>query len=338
MKRSLTAIFCEMAVSEKNGFNKTETKKSKMKTKIWIAIGIVILGVIGWRLAGRSILNSANLGGWMKYQSVKAAMQTKNNRSLDTYGKVIDQDGNPVVGAKVEAGVMTYEEWSSAGGKGYFTQTDSKGRFQFLGVKGAKMGLVPSKKGYIYNRKLPSTSRPADYTPDPNHPLILTMWKLKGAEPMVHAQIHDYIPCDGTIIKYNLLTGNMDNTNGDLVVKLSRIPLNIKSGATFHWTLTISIPSGGFVENKDLYPNEAPENGYQPSIIVNMPKTAKNWTALFQKSYYFTSRNGKVYGRISFKMMADFQPPQTLFDADIFANPAGSRNLEVDGSKLTNRP
>jgi hypothetical protein len=33
------------------------------------------------------------------------------------------------------------------------------------------------------------------------------------------------------------------------------------------------------------------------------------------------------------KIMADFQPPPTLFDVQIYANPAGSRNLEFDPKK-----
>jgi hypothetical protein len=36
---------------------------------------------------------------------------------------------------------------------------------------------------------------------------------------------------------------------------------------------------------------------------------------------------------MAFKIMADFQPPPTLFDINIYANPAGSRNLEFDPAK-----
>jgi hypothetical protein len=40
-----------------------------------------------------------------------------------------------------------------------------------------------------------------------------------------------------------------------------------------------------------------------------------------------------MFGRMTIKIMADYQPPPTLFRAEIYANPAGSRNLEFDPSK-----
>jgi hypothetical protein len=68
-------------------------------------------------------------------------------------------------------------------------------------------------------------------------------------------------------------------------------------------------------------------------MTFDFPADMPNWTYSFAPSFYFESGNGQVYGRMSVKIMADFQPPPTLFDAEIYANPAGSRNLEFDPSK-----
>jgi hypothetical protein len=41
---------------------------------------------------------------------------------------------------------------------------------------------------------------------------------------------------------------------------------------------------------------------------------------------------------MTIKIQADFQPPPTLFNAEIYANPASSRNLEYDATKVAKPP
>ena len=79
------------------------------------------------------------------------------------------------------------------------------------------------------------------------------------------------------------------------------------------------------IEIKDLYPDEAPTNGYQ-SVTVVMPANAKNWTPSLIKSYYFY--DGQHYGRVTVRVKASYQPPPTYADFDAYVNPSGSRNLE----------
>jgi hypothetical protein len=158
------------------------------------------------------------------------------------------------------------------------------------------------------------------------------MWKLNGQEPMTACSISTTIPCDGTTTTFNLLTGR---GKGNLVVTLTRNPVNIDRSKPFDWTLTVGIANGGLAENTDVYPNEAPADGYQPSVTISMPADDKNWTSSMNRSYYFQS--GRTYGRMTIEVTADFQPPPTLFDAYIYANPSGSRNLEFDPSKQINQ-
>jgi hypothetical protein len=89
------------------------------------------------------------------------------------------------------------------------------------------------------------------------------------------------------------------------------------------------------VEITDLYPNEAAAEAYQPSVTITMSADDKNWTSSLNRSYYFQS--GQMYGRMTINVMANFQPPPTLFDAGIYINPSGSRNLEFDSSKQINQ-
>jgi len=101
----------------------------------------------------------------------------------------------------------------------------------------------------------------------------------------------------------------------------------------YNWSLSVNIPSGGMQEITDIYPNEAPAEGYESEITFDFPTNIPNWTYSFTRSFFFKSQNGQFYGRISVNVMANFQPPPTLFDAEIYVNPSGSRNLEFDPSK-----
>ena len=248
--------------------------------------------------------------------------------SMDTYGKVVDQDGNPVAGVLVRAGLET--EFGDP--KEYDIKTDDQGRFHLLGLRGTGLDICPEKAGYDFDYKLPCSTRPGLYVPDPSNPLIITMYKPHGGEPMVHDKLHAYIPCDGTATRFDLLTGKT-NPDGNLSVSLIRNPLNIDFRKPFDWTLTLQITNGGFQAITNMYPNEAPADGYQSSLIFHYESGSSNWTSKINPQLYFKGKNGQVYGRMTLNVMADFQPPPTLFDAEIYANPNGSRNLEFDPNK-----
>jgi hypothetical protein len=268
-----------------------------------------------------------------KFWKIQMWMWSENHKSLDFYGKIVDQDGLPVDGVRVTAGVGTYVSFTESGGTKYFTVSDAEGRFSFIGIHGSGCGYLPEKPGYEFSQRQAFASRPEDYVPDPNNPAVLKMWKLHGAERMIKARIHGYIPCDGTPTVFNLTTGKGVSIGGNFTVRLVRNPVNIVRGKPFDWQLTLEVSGGGMKENTDLYPYEAPAAGYQHGITVNMPAGTRAWSPDYQKAFYFTAGNGQDYGRINIDLTGDFQPPPTSFDADIYVNTAGSRNLEFDPFK-----
>jgi hypothetical protein len=172
------------------------------------------------------------------------------------------------------------------------------------------------------------------YKPDPQNPIAFTVWKLKGAEPMVHRELNRIgLSCDGTENKFDILAGQRSQGVGDIVVQFVRNPLNVIRGKPFDWDLVLQIPHGGLAEITDLYPNEAPAEGYQPSMSISMAANAKNWSPSFEHSYYFTARDGQIFGRMTVRLTADYEQPPTHFELEVFGNPAGSRNLEFDPAK-----
>jgi len=260
----------------------------------------------------------------------KSILDAQNSQLINVYGKVIDQYGNPVVGAKVDGGVLLNVGIEGSGGKHYQTETDAQGLFTFNDLHGVRFGAAFEKPGYEYNSKLYTTWWDT-YKPDPKNPMVFAMYKLQGAEPMVHSKIHDYIPCDGTEIPYDLLTGKRV-ANGGLIVTFTRTPADIQTGKPFEWTLTLTVPGGGLTEIHDPYPYEAPHGGYQETTTITTGPAPKTYTDSTNKTYYYKSADGK-YGRINVGLQADFQPPPTSFDGSIYLNPSGSRNLEWDSAK-----
>ena len=272
-----------------------------------------------------------------KVVAIQSMVAAANSKTLDFYGRAVDQNGDPIAEVTVKAGVGLVINMTQSGGRYYSTQTDAAGKFSFVGIHGAGMGpFVLTKKGYFYDGRSTTSSRPDDYVPDPENPVIFTMWKLKGAEPMRAYSISTAIPCDGSPTRYDLLTGKRVSTGGDLVITLTRTPVNITRGTPFDWAATLQIDGGGMVPISGVYPYNAPAEGYQPAVSIAMPAKMKSWDSAFERSYYFAIENGKIYGRATVTIQADFQPPPTYLGLSILLNPSGSRNLEYDPARLVN--
>jgi hypothetical protein len=149
----------------------------------------------------KDILDAYHAGLINKDESMLAMGRLGNTASVDTYGKVVDQNSQPIGGVKVrgrvELGIGDYEDHN--------TETDASGQFHFLGLHGQGLMMDFQKQGYNFGRGLLS-ERPGNYLPDSNNPLVFTLWKQHGAEPMVHTKIGTGIACDGSPTRFDLLT------------------------------------------------------------------------------------------------------------------------------------
>jgi hypothetical protein len=257
-----------------------------------------------------------------------------NSETQDFYGLIVDQAGQPVPGATATGTLMRIQGFD-VGEKREILRTvsDSNGDFQFTGIKGWKLGVTVQKDGYEMGFGHGTYRGPAAGNgTDPAHRGTFTMWKRKGAEALAHSRIQVMVPCDGRATSYSLLTGRAVDSGEDLTVTFVRNPVEIDRGRHFDWRLVLAMAEGGIQEIHDIYPNEAPAEGYEPSITISMAADAPHWTSRFVHSYYFKARNSKIFGRIAITLVADFEPPPTSFEAEIFANSNGSRNLEYDPS------
>jgi hypothetical protein len=265
-----------------------------------------------------------------KVVAMKAIWAGENAKSQDFFGKIIDQYGKPVEGATVIGTLMQIQGIDTGTKKDtHTTQSDENGGFQFTGLHGWQLGVVVKKQGY-------EMGQGAGFYQAPNHKnisnlserAIFTMWKLKGAEPMIHTKIDASLACNGTPRNFDVVNARRDA--GSLVATYSRSPQNIEKSPTFDYNLTLAMKEGGLIEINHLYPNEAPSDGYQ-LISVAMRANDPTWTSSMDRSYYFF--DGKNYGRLAFHLQANYPPPSTHFTVEAYVNPSGSRNLEYDLEK-----
>lgn len=275
-----------------------------------------------------------------KTVAMKAIWAGENAKTQDFYGTVVDQYGRPVTDAEVIGNLAWIQGFDvPEKTKILKAKSDTDGQFQFTDIQGWELGVMPSKPGYELAPNTSARKLPPDGKTSPSGRALFTMWKLKGAEPMVHKEIAAALACDGSPTTLDLLTGRRVASGGDFTVSMIRNPLNIDRSGSFDWSVTFTVNGGGLMEVSDLYPNEAPAEGYHPSITKNTRTGPPYFTGnAFDKSYYIKSRGGQVYGRMKVHISADYQPPPVRLEIEVFANPNASRNLEYDRFKQAPNP
>ncbi len=265
----------------------------------------------------------------------------KANQPIEFYGKVVDQDSNPIPGVKVKLSVRWTELLPLPGtSKDVFNRfdllTDDQGAFTLTNTKGSLLGIdALEKDGY---ESAPSATRQSywywaitserKYTPDSHRPEIFRMWKKRGAEHLTERSKSVKMAADGAPVSFDLHTGGKVASGGDLRVTMTRAPQQIEHGQKgFEWTVTASIEGGGLIPTNAEQPYHAPDSGYEPVFELHMPATDPQWTANVTRAFFLKLKDGN-YGRITLEFYPGFYEPGVSFHA--FINPSGSRNLEYN--------
>jgi len=283
------------------------------------------------------------------------------------YGRVLDQYAQPVVGARV-----TYEgthSFLSAGsGLGYVT-TDEKGNF-VIHANGNSLVLAeikhpdisysyPFAGGYgktttnamysITRRQIKFRNGGADtryenaqpYT-NSNHPFVISTYRLSGYEGAYSKQERFRLNADGRI--YTIFFKKEHGANeiqegvvpGQLHVSCTRKHHMVNLKDYGDWSFSIKPVDGGIQPTEDIYLNEAPESGYQPSYDINMKRSdPKYMHTILNQRLFFTTNQGKKYGALyaNFEPHFDWRAKIDWCSLTLIYkfNNTGSRNLELDG-------
>ena len=280
-----------------------------------------------------SIDHAYRQGEFDKGVAMAEMMALEDNQSQDFYGKVVfaDQYGKPVAAADVTA------EVSLAMGRGdsQKTQTDSAGLFQFTGLRGRSLNIVPSKKGFqIEGHGLGLKGLHGSET-SPSNRTVYTMWKLKGPEPMIHYRKLFNVKSDDRVYTLDFLSKSIEegtNSICDFHIQFQR-PLQIKPRENYDWSFVMTGIGGGVIEvTNDDYLNEAPAKGYQSRYELNMASSDPKWRGSSETTFYLKSRNGKAYGHFHIRIESVYRDGSSM-EIESYINPSDSRNLEFEPSK-----
>ena len=182
--------------------------------------------------------------------------------------------------------------------------------------------LDVSKQGYrfyyssnLYSFEYAMFADKNFYEPNPVKPVVFVLRKNRTTEPLV--QLSQDFPIstnEPTIIKMS------DGDSTEIRVDL----LQNQRGKDGLWSVRISAPGGGVQISTEEFPFEAPETGYEPSVILDSttPKP-QTWPGAYEGGELFVKTVGG-YGRLHFQMLAS----ATHFSIFSYYNPNGSRNLE----------
>jgi hypothetical protein len=269
-------------------------------------------------------------------------LMEKSNRPIQFYGKVIDQNGDPIPGVDVTFSIRV----SKPPGPGLLPEdmfenpvvtTDPAGLFEITNTKGAMLMISSIEKtGYEAAKVDLSRSywywRPPgdEYLPNPNRPELFHMWRKAGAEYLIHGDHFYGIIPDGRSYTLDLLAQKKteNGLEGDIKVSISRPP-SVTSGKKYDWSFSVDGIGGGLIETKDVQMYRAPDSGYSPRYEESIPANSGNWSDNVTRKFYVKSRNGQVFARLEVHVYANYQN-QAAFSIDAYANPSGSENLEYD--------
>ena len=267
-----------------------------------------------------------------KTNEVIASIEAKNS-PIVFFGVVIDQNTNPVSGAKIHS---TIRQWyvrsplTLSYGAHFISvekESDLNGRFEINGEKGDGFGVGIEKNGYQLSPKAPKGFGPTAGTFE--NPVIFNMWKEgEKAQLAGGSKFWGIIP-DGRIYTIDLLqTTKVESTNaaGDLRISVSR-PEGVSRQDHYDWSFQIVPIDGGIMEAADDFMYEAPENGYMPEYNFHLNKSDIPWAYRVKTNFFIKTRGGQNYGRITLEVFAHYQN-QGVIDISWSVNPSGSRNLQ----------
>jgi hypothetical protein len=271
-----------------------------------------------------------------KGDQIKEGLSTLNDAPIAFYGRLEDQFGNAVSDAQIAASVRIYNGVQSTV-EHLAAVSDGNGMFQIKGGRGESLGIMPKKDGYV----LATTGTEFKYsymyanhfTPDPNNPTVVKMWKLQGAEPLVGIDKNYKLHYTNAPISFDLVTGEIVPIGGDIKITVNRPAGEISEHNPQDWGFAIEAVDGGLVETsgKDsAITFAAPENGYQSSDTVTASSN-RHGIGGIQQGYFVKSRNGQVYSKFGLTFGINDTPDGFMnITFSGVANTNSSRNWEAN--------
>jgi hypothetical protein len=278
---------------------------------------------------------------------IPAALEAKMNLLYLTpiafYGRVVDQNGVPVEGAKIEFSANTVP---FGDGEKFGTISDGAGNFQVTGKHGRSLFVGVSKNGYY---RLPETTgKPGSsgafaygsdlgygvHSPSKASPVIFVLRKAGPVEPLVaRHEIKVPLVPDGTVYPVSLRQSRGTDHRILLSCHSEAMP---ESGGAFDWSFDVKVEDGELADRTDDFAFEAPTSGYraEDSVAMSRGLPPEKWKDRVSKSYFIRFNDGTA-ARATVDFHAGAKPHVWL---DSYLNPKpGSRNLEAGPPRLSGK-
>ena len=268
------------------------------------------------------------------------------NGPVEFYGRVLDQDGNPVAGARLSLNLShrVFEGTKPVVDERIELVSDFDGRFKLEKPSGHSLRILDlTRDGYLwtYPPGIGSfdfsgyrSKRAPEYR-SPAKAFAFHLWKKGEPEPTVG--VAKVLRVEETDIEFslNLLSaerGGERIATSDLRIRLRYVAPD-DPARKHERELTLEAPTGGLIETQDTYIFEAPASGYASQIQYVVKPTDLTFGG-WKRKYYLRSRDGRLF--------AGFEMAFTLFPHAIelngSVNPNGSRHLEPDPAKQITDP
>jgi hypothetical protein len=256
------------------------------------------------------------------------------NTPLDFYGKVIDQDSNPIPNVKVSARVRHWnarfptEPGPAARFIAIEKLTDSVGSFRINSETGDGFGIViDPQNGYELE---PMQHSFGSIGGSFENPVIFKMWSTNIHEQLITGSKSFHIEPDGRAYFINLTDDTISESGeGDLKVWI-QYTNQVVRGQLYDWSCGIEVINGGLLEDSSPAPYVAPKEGYVPKFMLEQQIKGGQSGSIGDKQFYILFKNGKEYGQMKIDLIAPYNPSMGipgLIRLSYAINPSGSRIL-----------
>lgn len=234
-------------------------------------------------------------------------------------GKVVDESGNTIAGAKLG---FSSARFNPTNPKFVFSRQD--GTFDLTAEDGLELHLSASHPDYIGISQSSVTVFPP-----------LSIWREKGSvttRDQVTLVLRKSPPSAGlkligtrkefaspiSTLSFDLGTGTCRDGTPTGPQEIG-FYLEVEESVTPEWNAEICVPGGGVQARTDTALFVAPDDGYQESLSAHL----KSWASTFSGEAFIHLPDG-TYARVAFRISAD----RKLLIVSGYRNPTGSRNLK----------
>lgn len=271
-------------------------------------------------------------------EKLRALIENKNIQ-INFWGLIVDQDGNPLEGAKIAGDTRTWYVTKTLNFDANFPKfnaiSDSSGKFEIQNASGDVLTIKSlEKEGY---EPEPHALREFGYhtserfSSDPNNPVVFRMWKTNVHEQLIIGKKRFHVVPDGRLYVIDLNQGTIaESGSGDLKVSINYTNQVIR-GQLYDWSCEITPTAGGLLEETDPYSSMflAPQDGYVSTFQLRQQIKGGQYSSIGDKRFYVMLKNGREYGRITIDLIAPYNDGiPGMIEIQYAVNPTGSRILK----------